>query len=129
MQNRGNNEKEEKKAHNIYDRAFKRLMTSSSPAIVQFINAVCGTDYPLDTPVTQLSTEYASNKLENFFADILFLVGDDKYLVEAQMTEDKEMALRIFNYGYLDAEKNRVEDEGVIRLNFPQCVVVYSQTS
>jgi hypothetical protein len=100
-------------------------MASSSPAIVQLINALFGTDYPLDTPVRQLSTEYVSNALEAFFADILFLVGNDKYLVETQMTDDKEMAFRVFNYGYLDAKKNKIEDEGVIRLNFPRCVVVY----
>ena len=117
-----NNGNAEKKPHNIYDRGFKHLMSSSSPAIVQLINALFGTDYPLDTPVTQLSTKYASNALEAFFADILFLVGNDKYLVE---TDDKEMAFRIFNYGYLDAKKNKIEDEGVIRLNFPRCVVVY----
>ena len=35
------------------------------------------------------------------------------------------MALRIFNYGYLNTAKNRIENGGVIRLTFPRCIVIY----
>jgi hypothetical protein len=123
-------ENEGKKIAQVFDRSFKRLMAVSSPSIVLFINGIFGTDYPLDTPVSQLSTEYITDSLEKFFADILFLVGNDKYAIEAQMTDDKEMALRIFNYGYLDAIKNRaVEDDGVIKVRLPQCIVIYLEPS
>ena len=58
QENTGNAENQEKKPSHIFDRGFKRLMASSSPAIVQLINALFNTDYPLDTPVKQLATEY-----------------------------------------------------------------------
>ena len=125
-----NTENDEKKISQVFDRSFKRLMAVSSPTIVLFINGIFGTNYPLDTPVSQLSTEYVTDSLDKFFADILLLVGNDKYLVEAQMTDDKEMALRIFNYGYLDAVKNRtVEDDNVIRVRLPRCIVIYLEPS
>ena len=109
----------------IFDRVFKRLMTLSKPVIIQFINGLFQTNYPLDSPVIQLATESVTDKLERFIADIQFLISTDKYFIEIQMSEDEEMAIRVFNYEYLDAIKNKIIEKNVIKLNFSRCTVIY----
>ena len=81
-ENAGNAENQEKNPPHIFDRGFKRLMASSSPAIVQLINGLCNTDYPLDTPVKQLATEHITDGLDKFISDIIFQVGNDRFLIE-----------------------------------------------
>ena len=46
-------ENAEKNPPHIFDRVFKRLMASSQPAVVGFINGLFNVDYPPDTPVKQ----------------------------------------------------------------------------
>jgi hypothetical protein len=123
---KGDNKPSERGAHQIFDRIFKRLMNLSPPVIVQFINGLFGEDYPIDSSITFLSTEYVTESLERFIADMRVEVAKrGRYLLEIQMSGDAEMALRVFNYEYLDAVRNRIVDQNVIKLDFSRCIVIY----
>ena len=39
----------ENNSHDIFDRIFKRIITLSSPTVINFINGIFEEDYPLDS--------------------------------------------------------------------------------
>ncbi|MBP3603202.1 MAG: hypothetical protein J6J79_03525 [Lachnospiraceae bacterium] len=56
---------------------------------------------------------------------ILTINGKYSYHLEAQMTEDETIILRVFDYGYGHAGRTATEEEGVYRLKFPEPKIIY----
>lgn len=114
----------------IFDRSFKQIISSLSPnAMIRFINGLFHTTHPLDSPVIHLSTEHIRSNLEKRQADEVVSVAGHTYLIEEQTADDATMAIRVFEYSYAQALKEKHIHPGLIILPFPQAAVIYLETS
>ena len=115
-----------KEIYQIYDKAFKRILTLSDKAVINLINGLFGTDYPTNSKITYNWTEHEDKDLKKTLSDsILTINGRDSYHIEAQMTEDEEIVFRVFEYGFGHAYKNRIVESGGESMVFPQPCIVY----
>ncbi|MDD3416381.1 MAG: hypothetical protein PHY47_20655 [Lachnospiraceae bacterium] len=108
--------------YQIYDRIFKRIFSLSSLAIINLINGLFDTNYPLDSSVEYSNTEFVNTALKRRFADILVFVNKIPYHLEAQMTFDGSIVVRAFEYGFQSAMYHRADDSA---LHFPEPVIIY----
>ncbi len=125
----------------LFDLMFKSIIKdASSSAVVHLINGIYKKNYPLDTHVTIQPTEFIkehpkSGKLEKIVSDIIITLqhknGTDTFLMEAQIDDDIEMILRIFNYSmYAAFDKKRVSEDGsFMQIDMPSPVVIYWESS
>ena len=110
----------------IYDKIFKRILTLSNVAVVNFINGIFGRDFPKDSKLTYNWTENIKNSLEKTIADTIITVNDtEKFHAEVQINSDSTIAMRVFDYGYQDALKYRKVENDRIILEFPQSKVIF----
>ena len=110
----------------IYDKIFKRILTLSNVAVVNFINGIFGKNFPTDSKLTYNWTENIKNSLEKTIADTIITVNDaEKFHAEAQINSDSTIALRVFDYGYQDALKYKKVENNRIILEFPQSKVIF----
>jgi len=115
-----------KEIHQIYDKAFKRILTLSEKTVINLINGLFGTDYPTNSKITYNWTEHENKDLKKTLADsILTINGKDSYHIEAQMTEDEEIVFRFIEYGFGHAYKNRTFVKGGERMVFPRPCILY----
>ena len=72
-----------KEIHQIYDKAFKRILTLSDKAVINLINGLFGTDYPTNSKITYNWTEHEDRELKRTLsASILTINGRDIYHME-----------------------------------------------
>ena len=115
-----------KEIYQIYDKAFKRILTLSEKTIINLINGLFDTDYPTDSKITYNWTEHTDKDLKRTLSDsILTINGRDSYHIEAQMTEDEEIVFRFIEYGFGHAYKNRSFFSGGERMVFPRPCILY----
>ena len=119
------------KIDKIYDLAIKRILGLSSSAVVGFINGLYDESFPIETSDAKLEpTENVIDDMGHTFSDKMLTItsGDivRRFHIEAEISSgDKEIVLKVFNYGYQSAvEKQRIND-GVITLSFPQPKIIY----
>ena len=80
--------------HQIYDKTMKKILTLSPGAIINLINGLFHTEYPLDSSITYNWTEHHDDDLKRTLADtILTINGEHAYHIEAQMSKDEEIEL------------------------------------
>ena len=112
--------------YQIYDKAFKRILTLSEKTVINLINGLFDTDYPTDSKITYNWTEHEDKDLKRTLADsILTINGRDSYHIEAQMTEDEEIVFRFIEYGFGHAYKNRRYIDCGERMVFPRPCILY----
>ena len=112
--------------YQIYDKAFKRILTLSEKTVINLINGLFDTDYPTDSKITYNWTEHEDKDLKRTLADsILTINGRNSYHIEAQMTEDEEIVFRFIEYGFGYAYKNRTFVDGGERMVFPRPCILY----
>lgn len=112
----------QKKFHKIFDKTFKCVTSLSSKAVVNMINGLYGTNYPPDSRVTYPSTDSVNSHLDERYADVFITINDTcTYHMEAQMTEDKSIIFRVFEYGFMYAQKHRSDNT----LQFPEPKILY----
>ncbi len=112
--------------YQIFDKIFKKVITLSSTAVINLINALFDTDYPTDSAITYNWTEFEDNKLKKILADtILTINGQYSYHLEAQIENDTNIVFRVFEYGYMHADRKRIREDGKYILPFPRPVVIY----
>ena len=112
----------------FYDRAFKRAIHLSSPAVIRFINGVFGTSHPLTAKVEYLSTEHITDRLKQSIGDILIRINGDNaatYMIEVQITDDGDMAFRIWNYSYLKGLETRTAKGPITEIKLVPAIVIY----
>ena len=115
-----------KEIYQIYDKAFKRILTLSDKTVINLINGLFGTDYPTNSKITYNWTEHEDKDLKRTLSDSILTINDrDIYHIEAQMTEDEEIVFRVFEYGFGHAYKNRTFENGDETLTFPRPCIVY----
>jgi len=130
-----------RKTAQLFDLIFKCIIKdASSSAVVHLINGIYKKNYPLDTKVTiepnELIKEHPkSGKMEKIISDIIITLHSenkkDTFLLEAQIDDDLEMILRIFNYSTLIALDNRTvsADGSCMKIEMPSPVVIYWEVS
>jgi hypothetical protein len=129
------NGSEARETANIFDKSFKRLMRLSNRAIVLFINGLFDTGYSPESSVGYLSTETISDNLNRIISDVVISITEPDgevhyYLVEAQIGDDEQMALRVFNYVYAEGLKHKtMDDDGIITIRLPEAKVIYWETN
>ena len=115
-----------KEIHQIYDKAFKRILTLSDKAVINLINGLFGTDYPTNSKITYNWTEHEDKDLKRTLSDSILTINDrDIYHIEAQITEDEEIVFRVVEYGFGHAYKNRTYENGNETMIFPRPCIVY----
>ena len=98
------NAREEESITQIYDKIFKRILTLSNVAVVNFINGIFGKNFPTDSKLTYNWTENIKNSLEKTIADTVITVsppagqgGDsEKFHAEVQINSDSTITIRVF---------------------------------
>ena len=118
--------------HDIFDRAFKRMLTLSGKGVICMINGLFKTDYSLDAEITYNSTETVDEKLKKRLADnIITINGKDSYHMEAEMDPNNDIHIRIMEYGFRHALRTmrpipfRDVREGALVMQFPRQVLIY----
>jgi predicted transposase/invertase (TIGR01784 family) len=112
----------------IFDSKFKRLIYTSPRAVISFINGLFNTNHPLNSTVAYPNTEYVNEDHKHFHADsVSGIGGTDIYNIEVQSGDDTDMAIRIFRYGFLEANRYKTVQGDTILLNFPQARIIYLQ--
>ena len=115
-----------KEINQIYDKAFKRILTLSDKAVINLINGLFGTDYPTNSKITYNWTEHEDKDLKRTLSDSILTINDrDIYHIEAQITEDEEIVFRVFEYGFGHAYKNRSYEDGREIMIFPRPCIIY----
>ena len=115
-----------KEIHQIYDKAFKRILTLSDKAVINLINGLFGTDYPTNSKITYNWTEHEDKDLKRTLSDSILTINNrDIYHIEAQITEDEEIVFRVFEYGFGHAYKNRTYENGNETMIFPRPCIIY----
>jgi predicted transposase/invertase (TIGR01784 family) len=101
-------------------------MRLSKPVVIRFINALFRKNYSLDSTLEYLSTENLSQTLNLWISDVVILINHrDKYIIEAQMSGDENMALRLFTYSYEEALKTRRNEGNKIKIKLVPVMVIY----
>jgi hypothetical protein len=115
-----------KRAGDIFDRSFKQIISSlSQGAMTRFINGLFGCDYPPDSEVRRLSAEQIGTGLEKRLPDEVVSIAGRTYIIEEQTADDANMAIRVFEYSFAQALREKETEEGVITLPFPRAAVIY----
>ncbi len=113
----------ETKIYQIYDKMFKKILTLSKKSVINMINGLFDTDYPIDSDITYRWTEVVDDALRRTLADTIITVnGCNSYHIEAQMYTDEDIVMRVFNYGYGHSIQNRIDADV---LNFPVPKIIY----
>jgi predicted transposase/invertase (TIGR01784 family) len=64
--------------------------------------------------------------MKHLYSDILIVIGGiHQYHLEAQIQDDKNMALRIFEYGFQYALRHKTEYRGLLTVSMPRSCVIY----
>ena len=126
----------------LFDSNFKFIMAeASTQAVVHLINRLFQKNYPPNTivevrePKELIKENPESGDLGKIFTDMVVIMSHggvkDTYLIEAQIKDDLEIMLRIFNYSVQIAMKNKTfsEDGNRMVIDMPAPAVVYLETS
>lgn len=112
--------------YQIYDKIFKKILTLSSKAVINLINGLFETDYPLDSTIRYNWTEFTDDKLRRVLADTILTINDvHSYHMEAQMTKDDSIIFRVFEYGFSHANRQGIQQDDYYELTFPEPKIIY----
>jgi hypothetical protein len=110
----------------IFDLVFKRLIRLSPGAVIRFINGLFGASHPPDSSVDYPGTETVSRRLRHLLSDTVFVIdGAWTYHIEAQITGDTEIAIRVFEYGFAQALRTKTTSGNLITVKFPEARIIY----
>ena len=120
---------------NLYDEAAKKMVYDISKVIFPVIREVFGVEYPTDSRIEPLATEYiirdsGTGQMRQIFNDITFRIQKDIYHFECQLDEDGDMEIRMLEYDFhvaLDYTQERKEGEQIRYIRFPKSAVLYLQ--
>jgi hypothetical protein len=104
------------------------------------INGIYKKNYPLNTQVTVEPTEFIkehpkSGNLKKYISDMIITLRrkntTDTFLMEAQISDNAEMVLRVFNYSVFSAlDRRKISRDGSrMQIDMPSPVVIYWESS
>lgn len=84
------------------------------------------TQYAPDSTIDYNWTEFVDDKLKRILADTIITInGTDSYHLEAQMTRDDSILVRVFEYGVAHALRHSVQRDDWCEIVFPEPKVIY----
>ena len=114
----------------LFDLMFKRLLHLSSVSIVHFINGLFGTNHAPDSTIEYPKTETVTRNLRHIISDILIVINKVfAYHLEAQIDNDENIALRVFEYDWQAGLQSKTVSGNVITVKFPRSIVMYWETT
>jgi hypothetical protein len=132
MEGMQNETQPSRETREIFDRVVKRLIRLSGVAVVQFINGLFGKNHPLDSAVEYPNTETVSENLRKLMSDTIIIIGGvHVYHIESEIdSDDAEIVLRVFDYGYAEGLRTKEADEQRnLRIRFPEAKIIYWEAS
>lgn len=122
----------------LWDEIAKKEIQLYPRMILPLIEEVFHQSYPKNVEIELLSTEYAVRRfckdggklLQSVYSDLLLRVGTDRYHLECQMEEDRNMVLRMLEYDIHIALAHGVDTQersrkGDLKLTMPRSVILY----
>lgn len=121
--------------YQLYDKIFKKILTLSSTAVINLINGLFDTNHPTDSEITYNWTEHVDDDMRTCLADTIITIGKcHSYHIEAQMSLDENIVLRVFEYGFGHARKRNVNcqttdiDSQTLYFPEPKIILLYSKS-
>ena len=116
----------------IYDKILKRILMLSSIAVINLINGLFKTNFPLDSKMVYNWTEGIDDDLGKTISDTILTIHANgevyRFHIEIESayrhTNDFSIVLRVFDYGYRDALKYRETGRDKIKLKFPKPKII-----
>ncbi|GHS94015.1 hypothetical protein AGMMS50276_05750 [Synergistales bacterium] len=110
----------------IFDLMLKRLISLSDSSTIHLINGLFDKDYPQGSKVEYPNVENVSAKLRKRLSDKVIAINGDKYHIEAEIKDNAEIMVRMFDYDYADAlSAKELHEDGNMFLKFPEARVIY----
>jgi hypothetical protein len=115
----------------LFDLMFKFILQEASGlAIIHLLNTLFRKNLPLDTPVSfghNENVEDQEKRLAKRQSDIILRAGKRGFLTEIQSGDDLNIALRVFEYAFAYARKQKPPDEGgaVITFSLPEALIIH----
>jgi hypothetical protein len=101
-------------------------MGLSDRAVINCINGLFGKAYDPDSELSRPATETVEPTLKRSFADMVLCInGTDAYLIEAQIKNDTDMALRILQYMLNQGRREAVKKGHALSIRLPETRVIY----
>jgi len=125
----------ERGTHDIFDLTIKYLLQeTSSFNAVNLINTLFERDYLLDSQVRFEKTDSVQKQkggLKSYRSDMILNLAGDDFALEFQTRNDRIIGLRIFEYGFRHAYRNKkiYESGELIVLDIPEGCVIYWESS
>jgi predicted transposase/invertase (TIGR01784 family) len=114
----------------LFDLVVKRLLHTSAQAVVTFINHLFLVNHPPNSTVEYAGTEQVPDSLKPLFPDLILVINKTHYYhLETQLHDDREMAIRVFRYGFNEAELHKTTAGNTITLLFPQVRIIYLEST
>ncbi|GHU47067.1 hypothetical protein FACS1894200_01850 [Spirochaetia bacterium] len=114
----------------LFDKIFKLMLFLSNRAVISFINALFGTNHPLDSVVTYPNTEFVSTHFKRIQSDLLITINDTHhYHIDCQIRDRNLMVIRMFYYDFAEGERNStIGEDKILTINFPEARVIYLES-
>ena len=91
---------------------------------IPLINEVFGTNYPSNVEIIQGRNEHLT-KSGKKITDSYIIIGEKRYHMECQSTEDSTMILRMIEYDFAISVEYAEKVHGVYRMQFPHSCILY----
>ena len=108
----------------IFDDVFRTETEKMPELTIPLINEVFGTNYPLDTEIIQGRNEHLT-KSGKKITDSYIIIGEKRYHMECQSTEDSTMILRMIEYDFAISLEHAEKVHGTYRMQFPHSCILY----
>lgn len=108
----------------IFDDVFRTETEKMPELTIPLINEVFGTNYPSNVEIIQGRNEHLA-KSGKKITDSYIIIGEKRYHMECQSTEDSTMILRMIEYDFAISLEHAEKVHGVYRMQFPHSCILY----
>ena len=108
----------------IFDDVFRTETEKMPELTIPLINEVFGTNYPSNVEIIQGRNEHLT-KSGKKITDSYIIIGEKRYHMECQSTEDSTMILRMVEYDFAISLEHAEKVQGMYRMQFPHSCILY----
>ena len=108
----------------IFDDVFRTETEKMPELTIPLINEVFGTNYSSDTKIIQGRNEHLT-KTGKKITDSYIIIGEKRYHMECQSTEDNMMILRMIEYDFAISLEHAEKVHDTYRMRFPHSCILY----
>ena len=108
----------------IFDDVFRTETEKMPELTIPLINEVFGTNYPSNVEIIQGRNEHLT-KSGKKITDSYIIIGEKRYHMECQSTEDSTMILRMIEYEFAISLEHAEKVHDTYRMQFPHSCILY----